>query len=140
MKPIEAGCLAIVINATVAVENNGKVVKVLYLAEQDTLCTVTVDGLTVKGFLDCDVWVIEGDTLLGGIRTTPLGQEGFFGKGTFETVRGRGNSAFRSKNLMRIDGGDEELFKRENGISGNRTLNEIIPNYLSRIIELGYNA
>lgn len=113
MKPIEAGCLAIVINDSVDSGNIGKKVKVLYLANKGIFCALSIIGNNVSGFLECDAWVVEGDVTLRGISNDPERRRTFVGKGVFETARGKGDSAFRPENLMRIDGGDEDLFKKE---------------------------
>lgn len=60
MKPIEAGCWAMVINSDNK-ENVGKVVKVLRFVQANTSCTGGNKNFKGKIIINYDSWLIEGD-------------------------------------------------------------------------------
>lgn len=117
MKPIEAGCKAIVISSLGHVSNIGKVVKVVMLVTAGF--KFKVDAVCGRGYhLTADgasnpterVWLVEGDITFGYMcgdgETYPL-------KGTFTAGDIVGNGILNERSLMRIDGFEEDLKVKE---------------------------
>lgn len=126
MKPIEAGCLAMVTTSN-APENIGKTVKVLCFVPENSFIVIRLNDTFYSGGTTLPGWIVEGEVTLNinsDKENIKHSMKGSVSYGEF-----RGNGEFSTDSLMRIDGGDEELFKRENEVSGHRTLNEIVPNY-----------
>lgn len=117
MKPIEAGCLAIVVNHQQCPKNIGKVVKVLSKVEKDTPCVINLAGKQYEGILNYAGWLVSGDVDLS-FELTKIStgfKSVFSGKGIFLAYLPvmEGDACFRPENLMRIDGGDEDRLKDE---------------------------
>ncbi len=103
MKPIEVGCQAIVVGESL--EFIGKSVKVIAKLIEDEAAIVGVPvkngGPTIRQAAMV-LWIVQGDNFFGN----PALEKEFF----VENMIGvRGNWAFETKDLMRIDGFDEEI-------------------------------
>lgn len=101
MKPIEAGCMAIIVKGSIK-ENIGRVVKVLAWGE----APVRLEG-TCRGYFSESGWLLEGDMFCQ--RITPLGViEPALLRETFQALGFTFNGMLPTDNLMRIDGLEDE--------------------------------
>lgn len=109
MKPIEAGCKAIVINSTVP-ENIGKTVKVLCFVPENSFIVIRLNDAFYSGGTTLPGWIIEGEVTLNinsDKENIKHSMKGSVSYGDF-----RGNGEFSTNSLMRIDG-DEDVFEKE---------------------------
>lgn len=96
-KPIEPGCLAMVVNCESVPENNGKVVTVLRLAETSYVPSVLIPyGVRPRWDRRQPAWVVQGDRLVASASN---------GRGECIEVRCT-EAAFYQSRLVRLDDGD----------------------------------
>ncbi|UQT03647.1 hypothetical protein KODAMA_01800 [Serratia phage vB_SmaM-Kodama] len=117
MKPIEPGCMAVIISQTKEEDRNevGKVVRVvglvpdgesLYSLEGVTTCTGESIKSTGAFIPDVRSWVVLGDIVVAKLTTDKYGT--IYAKGEITIGGFTGNGMVAEHRLMRIDGFEDE--------------------------------